>query len=191
MVAETCDTTYYKTENDNVWIQYNKPDCESQAKSLCQSIIKPELKTKPDPQPTSIRKPRSTSIPASADNMGSGLGSYKFLCEICKKAFADKRHLNDHMMRHEGRQYKCEFCPKSFSGVRGLQLHTPLHTGKYPFHCDSHDCTLGFNFRKWLEAHQAEQHGKPLTSLNCKKCRRAFCDKRHVGPHQEKCIAHQ
>ncbi len=115
---------------------------------------------------------------------------YKYRCNICSKAFLAKHHLVDHVRRHEGRLYRCEFCPKSFSGCRGLELHTPVHTGKYPFNC--HFCTNSkrFNYKKELEAHEAEQHGKPLTVLNCKNCRKAFRDKQRVGPHQEKCIVH-
>lgn len=170
MVAETHDATYYKTENDNAWVQYNKPEPTRQPKSVCQSIIKPE--------PTSRRKPRPAAVPAAAGN----LGSYKFLCGICKKAFADKRHLNDHVMRHEGRQYKCEFCPKAFTGYRGLELHTPLHTGKYPFHCET--CNSGFNYRRELEACQNKHLGKAFT---CLKCNKVFYTEKDFQKHQEKC----
>ncbi len=142
------------------------------------------------PVKTEPRIQRKSRPPQSAPTTAGNLGAYKFLCEICKKAFADKRCLSDHVRRHEGKSHRCDLCPKSFATYRGLELHTPVHTGKYPFPCDSPGCTWGFNFRKMLEAHQAEQHGKPLTPLNCKYCSKAFFDIRRVGPHEEKCITH-
>ena len=102
------------------------------------------IRMQPQSRPASIIKPQPKSSLPSFRTPGN-LGAYKHICEICKKAFADKRHLTDHLRKHEGRVYKCEFCPKSFSGYRGLELHTPIHTGKYPFHCSQ--CHAGFNYR--------------------------------------------
>ncbi len=165
-----------KGEAVNVWILNPiKPEPQNKPKTELRSIIKPEAELKS--RPAGIVKPYPASVKGN-------FGSYRHVCEICKKAFSEKRHLTDHLRKHEGRVYKCEFCPKSFSGLRGLQLHTPIHTGKYPFHCS--DCNAGFNYRKELEAHEAEQHGKELTSLNCKICRKAFANKRDLDDHERK-----
>ncbi len=167
-----------------------KKEPRIQRKTRPQNTIQPELKcfTKSQPKSQSIGMKIPQSAPALTT--AGNLGAYRFLCGICKKAFSDKRHLADHRRRHEGKSYRCEYCPKSFAGYRGLELHTPVHTGKYPFNCSYCPDSKGYNYKKELEAHEAEQHGKPLTVLNCKNCRRAFLDKRHVGPHEEKCIAH-
>ncbi len=133
-----------------------------------------------------ISRTRNTTLPSQGATKSSPtdrpFGKYKYLCEICKRVFADKRYLNDHMRKHEGIMYKCEYCPKSFSSYRSMQLHLPLHTGKYPLHCGQ--CGAGFNLRRELEAHENQHQGKGFTCLNCNKI---LYSEKDFSKHQQKC----
>ena len=45
-------------------------------------------------------------------------------CEVCKKRFADKKHLTVHRVVHTGeRNYKCKLCPKDYKQFADLSRH--------------------------------------------------------------------
>ena len=52
------------------------------------------------------------------------------VCKICKKGFAAKIRLDDHMNTHTGaKPYKCKYCPASFASKGTMLMHQRGHLG--------------------------------------------------------------
>ncbi len=94
-------------------------------------------------------------------------GDYKYNCTLCTKGFTTKRHLTDHLKKHEGRSSVCEYCLKAFKSSSVLQRHLVEHTGRYPFRCSV--CNQGFTLRSALVAHENQHWGKGFTSMKYSK----------------------
>merc|ERR1712228_573004 len=65
-------------------------------------------------------------------------GEKPFVCNHgeCKKIFAHKSALNDHIKRHLGiKNHKCPYCKKKFVSKGELPSHIRIHTGEEPFKC--------------------------------------------------------
>merc|ERR1712228_359150 len=69
-----------------------------------------------------------------------------FVCSYgdCKKRFACKSHLTQHIKMHIGiKNYKCSYCNKAFVLKGNLKVHIRSHTGEKPFECKH--CKKRFN----------------------------------------------
>ena len=54
-----------------------------------------------------------------------------------KKEFAQKSHLNRHMLTHtKEKPYKCNQCDKSFTLKQAVKRQLLIHTGKREFKCE-------------------------------------------------------
>lgn len=109
-----------------------------------------------------------------------------FQCEVCKKMFKSRNHLNDHVRTHTGEKpYICEICNKSFSQKTNLKTHGLRHTGERRFSC--HICPKKFTYK-----HHFLQHSHSCTGENsyeCEICGKKFTNgqimKKHMRLHSE------
>ena len=63
-------------------------------------------------------------------------GYKPFACEVCKKAFAQKRSLEIHWQTHARRKpYNCHRCDMGFSGKEALKSHKRICLNE-PYFCD-------------------------------------------------------
>lgn len=107
-------------------------------------------------------------------------GIYKFMCEICGKAYPSKKELILHQStRHDiGNTFSCEYC--SFKTSRKIDLieHIRLHTGERPFACDK--CGLTFR-RKFIYKKHLVHHSEK--KVQCPHCPARFFHKSHMHSH--------
>ncbi|CAG0898262.1 unnamed protein product [Cyprideis torosa] len=91
-------------------------------------------------------------------------------CEVCGKAFADYKHLGNHMATHSFRyQHQCDICSRKFKNARLLRAHYNRHGNQNKLVCP--DC--GKTFVDKLQEHHVPlcsarscllaQEGKTLT----------------------------
>lgn len=59
-----------------------------------------------------------------------------FECEICKKRFADKRDIDEHMLRHKGiKAHVCPTCGMRKTTMHELKVHMNYHTREKLYPC--------------------------------------------------------
>ena len=76
----------------------------------------------------------------------------KYECEICKKPFAYKSHLNNHLVIHANkRPHKCEQCGASFKQKGNLMAHRQTHSDKRSYQCKQ--CDANFTQTRLLKKH--------------------------------------
>lgn len=62
--------------------------------------------------------------------------SKQYKCTYCKKGFAQKRFLTQHIPIHTGeRRHVCDICGASFVQKGNLTVHKRRHAGYRPFKC--------------------------------------------------------
>lgn len=87
-------------------------------------------------------------------------GVKRFECQVCHKAFKQQAHLNTHLLIHEGRRpHRCPHCDHSFLQVTHLKRHLVTHGGSC-LPCAL--CGRRFAFPSDLSAHVAKHHPPPL-----------------------------
>ena len=65
-------------------------------------------------------------------------GEKLFTCDICKKTFKQRSHLNVHKLIHSGEKpYACDTCEKTFKQRSNLNTHKLIHSGEKPYTCDT------------------------------------------------------
>ncbi|KAF2900690.1 hypothetical protein ILUMI_05493 [Ignelater luminosus] len=75
-----------------------------------------------------------------------------YCCEICGRAFKDKRDLSQHTSIHKGeRKHVCKVCGKAFNRGSNLKVHERIHFGPRPFVC--HICQRSFVQKHVLNTH--------------------------------------
>lgn len=70
-------------------------------------------------------------VPTQADGV---VRSWK--CEVCCKQFAQKHHLQTHLLCHSGvKRFECQVCHKAFKQQAHLNTHLLIHEGRRPHRC--------------------------------------------------------
>ena len=107
-------------------------------------------------------------------------GEIIFPCEFCDKAFANKYHLQSHIVTHTGeRAFECRKCNKSFGRKSTLRAHMTTHTKTSNFMCPL--CEKACNDNNSLEEHIRMHTGeKPFV---CTICSKAYARKSHLNVH--------
>jgi len=104
--------------------------------------------------------------------------SKPFLCTLCDKRFIAKRHLNDHVKRHTGKNwYTCTQCEKRFAYQSLLCRHMNMHAGKYKCAECGKCCRSGGELASHRRTHSGE---KPF---ECFVCGKRFTTLSHLVEH--------
>lgn len=118
-------------------------------------------------------------------------------CEICKKKFRSRYHLNMHMPVHTGeKNYMCDVCRKSYQQKWNLITHVArVHAKEKPFKCK--DCGKAFgyssHFKRHVKSHLVESMEVPkkvkeriLNPYSCNVCGKSFDSKYRLELHIRK-----
>nr|CAD7572637.1 unnamed protein product [Timema californicum] len=107
-------------------------------------------------------------------------GQERYQCTLCKKSYASKWYLKEHLKIHTGeKNFGCGICDKRFRNNYMLNAHIRLHTGIKNFHCSF--CPKKFYNNFDLVHH--ERHHTGEKPFKCKYCDKAFAYKRAVEIH--------
>lgn len=112
-----------------------------------------------------------------------------FLCDVCKKRYKDKKHIEKHMLNMHVKKFPCNICDKVFGQKFKLNMHLVTHGRKYccnvckknfltksrfirhkASHCDYLcECGQKFNLRYDYYKHRtywcAKTTGKPIDEI--------------------------
>lgn len=110
----------------------------------------------------------------------SSNGEAMYQCDFCDKLFANKYHLQSHLVTHTGeRAFNCRICKKTFGRKSTLRAHMTTHTKKSNFMCPV--CEKACNDNNSLEEHMRMHTGeKPFI---CTICSKAYARKSHLNVH--------
>ena len=88
----------------------------------------------------------------------SSTGEPMYQCDFCDKLFANKYHLQSHLVTHTGeRAFNCRVCKKTFGRKSTLRAHMTTHTKKSNFMCPV--CEKACNDNNSLEEHMRMHTG--------------------------------
>lgn len=108
----------------------------------------------------------------------------RWICEICKKTFADRNTLKLHIRVHLGINLKqCPICPKGFAKQSFLGFHMKSHEMKdHP--CQN--CDRVFNSKQSLREHINDVHKveKPQKTYMCEICSKVFTRVNTLNQHR-------
>lgn len=94
-----------------------------------------------------------------------------FVCDLCGKRFASKRHLDQHVDTHSAiRRFACGLCDKKFYTQCVLKAHQKTHAGKKPHACDI--CGKCFARNSILVRHARTHSGE--RPFKCEQCGARF-----------------
>lgn len=115
-----------------------------------------------------------------------------YICEVCQKCFAKKRHLTEHERIHTGEElYRCYLCDKSFNTICNLTQHKlNMHTREYgyeanisnadnPYRCKL--CPKTYKHKNGLMRHtRMHTNDRPYV---CEICEKGFTVKEVLKNH--------
>lgn len=83
-----------------------------------------------------------------------------FECDICKKSYRTKSHIQSHMRIHRAasRVFRCAVCPKSFCFATDLRKHIRTHSQNRSVICDI--CGDAFKSSDTLKCHMRRHTGE-------------------------------
>ena len=91
----------------------------------------------------------------------SSSGETLYQCDFCDKLFANKYHLQSHLVTHTGeRAFTCKVCQKTFGRKSTLRAHMTTHTKVSNFMCGV--CEKACNDNNSLEEHMRMHTGISL-----------------------------
>lgn len=109
----------------------------------------------------------------------------KFECDVCKKTYCSKSHLNRHCLTHFGaKPFTCQDCGNSFTQKSTLKTHMLIHEKTNPFSCKW--CGQQFRHKQTMANHVMSIHGiiSDTSSLyECDKCKKKFVHKDKLRRH--------
>ncbi|XP_039958706.1 uncharacterized protein LOC120773721 isoform X3 [Bactrocera tryoni] len=94
-----------------------------------------------------------------------------FVCDLCGYRTGQSSHLLTHKLKHQKRRrlFKCELCPKAFYEKRNLREHKSVHSAVRDKICDI--CNKGFVTNRRLRQHrQIHDPEKKFSCKICGKC---------------------
>jgi len=99
-------------------------------------------------------------------------GSYDHNCNVCRKKFASRAKLNEHMHQHQSPRFRCDVCGRMFIRQDALRTHRRIHTGERPFQCSL--CKKSFYMVSSLRLHEQ------VHSYVYQACKQAGCAEQNV-----------
>ena len=95
----------------------------------------------------------------------SSNGETLYQCDFCDKLFANKYHLQSHLVTHTGeRAFTCKVCQKTFGRKSTLRAHMTTHTKVSNFMCGV--CEKACNDNNSLEEHMRMHTGTYAETFN-------------------------
>ena len=96
----------------------------------------------------------------------SSNGETLYQCDFCDKLFANKYHLQSHLVTHTGeRAFTCKVCQKTFGRKSTLRAHMTTHTKVSNFMCGV--CEKACNDNNSLEEHMRMHTGTYCLHMYC------------------------
>lgn len=115
----------------------------------------------------------------------SNIPKKNFECDVCKKTYRSKSHLNRHCLTHFGtKPFTCQDCGASFTQKCTLKTHKLIHEKANPFSCKW--CGQQFRLKQTMANHVMSIHGvvSNCGSLyECDKCKKKFVHKGKLRRH--------
>lgn len=109
-------------------------------------------------------------------------GGKSWKCEVCCKQFAQKHHLQTHLLCHSGvKRFECQVCHKAFKQQAHLNTHLLIHEGRRPHRCPH--CDHSFLQVTHLKRHLVTHGG---SCLPCALCGRRFAFPSDLSSHVAK-----
>ena len=103
-------------------------------------------------------------------------------CQDCDEVFSTPSAFTAHIKSHAHSKNKCDVCGKVFTRSWLLKGHRRTHTGERPFPCPHKGCQKAFADKSNLRSH-FKIHTTTHKNYACKKCGRAFAQKRYLHKH--------
>ena len=103
-------------------------------------------------------------------------------CQDCDKVFTVPSAFTAHIKSHAHSKNRCDVCGKVFTRSWLLKGHRRTHTGERPFPCPHKGCEKAFADKSNLRSHLMI-HTTTHKNYTCKKCGRAFAQKRYLHKH--------
>ena len=119
--------------------------------------------------------------------------SYKYICELCAKAFQKTNDLKDHnYVDHFGKTYDCEDCVKHYKSEKALKTHIKtVHDGIGRVKCSEEGCNWRSKDPGTYHNHLLTVHdiGEPIKcnmiNSDGQKCGKVFINTRSFTEHKD------
>ncbi|XP_061725970.1 zinc finger protein ZFP2-like [Cydia pomonella] len=105
-----------------------------------------------------------------------------YSCEVCNSEFKRFKQLVVHKRVHKGEKpFSCEICNKRFRETSSLIVHNRIHTGEKPFSC--HICNKSFTQKRGLLSHKLTHAADAAKAYTCSMCNKGFTQKGNLLAH--------
>nr|CAD7426275.1 unnamed protein product [Timema monikensis] len=172
----------------------NQSDLENTSQEILDDLVKHVAKKKRKTNNGKVKEMNQSFQWRFVKKVTDSDGQERYQCTLCKKSYASKWYLKEHLKIHTGeKNFCCSMCDKRFRNNYMLNFeffltllcsltfffHIRLHTGIKNFHCSF--CPKKFYNNFDLVHH--ERHHTGEKPFKCKYCDKAFAYKRAVENH--------
>nr|CAD7397417.1 unnamed protein product [Timema cristinae] len=158
----------------------NQSDLENTSQEILDDLVKHVAKKKRKTNNGKVKEMNQSFQWRFVKKVTDSDGQERYQCTLCKKSYASKWYLKEHLKIHTGeKNFCCSMCDKRFRNNYMLNAHIRLHTGIKNFHCSF--CPKKFYNNFDLVHH--ERHHTGEKPFKCKYCDKAFAYKRAVENH--------